>query len=46
MRAVHDVFDRPADPQAQSRFLATLALCCGQSTEGVEHFKLTPIQRF
>jgi hypothetical protein len=46
MRAVHDVFDRPADPQAQSRFLAALALCCGQSTEGVEHFKLTPIQRF
>lgn len=45
-RAERDVIDHPDDRQVQSRFLSALALCLGQkSTEGVEHFKLTPLQR-
>jgi len=46
VRAMRDVLGHPGDPEAESRLCAALALCRGQkSTEGVEYFKLTPIQR-
>jgi hypothetical protein len=46
VRAMRDVLEHPGDLEAESRLCAALALCRNlKSTEAVEHFTLTPIQR-